>query len=98
MAITLHPSIFVHVGIWLRKEIIEPHGLTVTQAAERLKVSRPAMSDLLNGKQGISARLADRFERVFGIKAETLLRMQVAYELAQVRLQPDGVEVERLAA
>jgi antitoxin HigA-1 len=56
------------------------------------------MSDLLNGKQGISARLADRFERVFGIKAETLLRMQVAYELAQVRLQPDGVEVERLAA
>ena len=50
MAIKLHPSFAVHAGVWLRTEIVEPHGLTVSAAAEKLGVSRQAMSSLLNGR------------------------------------------------
>jgi antitoxin HigA-1 len=85
MAITLHPSFAVHPGPWLRGEFVEPHGLTVTTAAARLGVTRQAMSNLLNGNSGLSAAMAIRFEKAFGMRAETLLRMQVAHDLAQAR-------------
>lgn len=87
MAIKLHPSFAVHPGEWLRAEIVEPAGLSVTEAAERLHVTRQAMSNLLNGKAGLSAEMAIRFEKEFGLRAETLMRMQVAHELAQARAQ-----------
>ena len=78
MAIKLHPSFAVHAGVWLRTEIVEPHGLTVSAAAEKLGVSRQAMSSLLNGRAGISAEMAIRFEKAFGLRADSLLRMQAA--------------------
>lgn len=50
MGIQLHPSLAVHPGLWLRRNIVEPHGLNVTQVAAHLQVTRPAISNLLNGK------------------------------------------------
>jgi addiction module HigA family antidote len=85
MAIALHPSFALHPGPWLRSEIVEPHGLTVTAAARKLGVTRQAMSNLLTGNAGLSAEMAIRFEKAFGLEAETLLRMQMAHDLAEVR-------------
>ncbi|MBV9527521.1 HigA family addiction module antitoxin [Sphingomonas sp.] len=93
MAIKIHPSIYVHPGEWLRREIVEPAGLNVTAAAERLHVTRQAMSNLLNGNAGVSAEMAIRFEKAFGISADTLVRMQAAHELAQARAHEDEIEV-----
>ena len=98
MAIKLHPSFAVHPGEWLRSEIVEPHGLNVTVAAEKLHVTRQAMSNLLNGNAGLSAEMAIRFEKAFGIRADTLLRMQAAFDLAQARAREKEIEVERVAA
>ena len=93
MAIALHPSIAVHVGEWLRREIVQPAGLNVTEAAHRLRVTRQAMSNLLNGNAGLSAEMAIRFEKAFGLKADTLMRMQAAHELAVARMHEDEIEV-----
>ena len=98
MAITLHSSFAVHPGEWLRAEMIEPHGLSVTMTAEKLHVTRQAMSSLLNGRAGLSAEMAIRFEKAFGLKADTMLRMQTAYDLAQVRAREREIVVERVAA
>jgi len=96
MAITLHPSFAVHPGTWLRAEIVEPHGLSVTVAAAKLRVTRQAMSNLLGGRAGLSAEMAIRFEKAFGVRADTLLRMQAAHDLAKAREKP--IDVERVAA
>jgi addiction module HigA family antidote len=96
MAIALHPSIFVHPGPWLKEEIVKPHGLTVTQVSELLDVSRQNMSLFLNGHASLSAIMALRFEKAFGISADTMLRMQVAYDLAQVRLREGELGLERV--
>lgn len=98
MAITLHPSFAVHPGEWLRSEIVDPHGLTVTETAARLHVTRQAMSALLNGHAGLSAEMAIRFEKAFGLKADTMLRMQAAYDLAQARAREREIVVDRVAA
>lgn len=98
MAIKLHPSFAVHPGAWLRAEIVEPHGLSVTDAAAKLRVTRQAMSNLLGGRAGLSAEMALRFEKAFGLSADTLMRMQAAYDLAQVRAREGTIEVERVAA
>ena len=98
MAIKLHKSFAVHPGEWLRAELVEPFGLNVTQAAGKLHVTRQAMSNLLNGHQGLSAEMAIRFEKAFGVLADTLMRMQAAYELAQAREHEDEIVVDALAA
>jgi len=98
MAIQLHRSFAVHPGEWLRAEIIEPSELNVTEAAERLHVTRQAMSNLLNGNAGLSADMAIRFEKAFGLTAETLMRMQAAHELAMAREHEHEIEVEKVAA
>ena len=98
MAIQLHRSFAVHPGLWLRQEIVTPAGLSVTEAAGRLRVTRQAMSNVLNGNAGISAEMAIRFEKAFGLRADTLMRMQAAHELAEAREHEDEIEVERVAA
>lgn len=98
MTIKLHKSFAVHPGEWLRHEMVEPAGLSVTAAAEQLHVTRQAMSNLLNGNSGLSAEMAIRFEKAFGLKAETLMRMQAAHELAEAREREDEIAVERVAA
>lgn len=85
MAIKLHHSLAGHAGAWLRAEIVEPAGLSVTALAERLHVTRQAASNLLNGNAGLSAEMAIRFEKAFGVKADTLVRMQSACAFAEAR-------------
>ena len=77
----LRPS---HPGQFIRMEIIEPLGLSVTKAAEILGVTRPALSALLNEHSALSPDMALRIEKAFGLKMDTLLRMQTAYEIAGV--------------
>lgn len=96
MALKMHPSLRVHPGPWLRREIVEPHGMTITEAAAHLGVSRQNMSMLLNGHASLTAMMALRFEKAFGISAEAMLRMQAAYDLAQAREREGELDVERV--
>ena len=97
MAIKMHPSITVHVGGWLKTEIVEPAQISVTALAEHFGVSRQALSTLLNGSSNLSADMAIRFEKAFGVKADTLLRMQTAYELARAREVEHKIKVQKFA-
>lgn len=85
----------VHPGSFLRTEVIEGHGLSVTKAARILGVSRPALSSLLNGRASLSGDMALRFEKAFGIDMETLMRMQNSYDIAQTRNRADKIRLER---
>jgi len=96
MALEMHPSLAVHAGEWLRSEVVEPHGLTIKDLARHIGVSRQALSTLLNGRAGLSAEMAIRFEKAFGIRAETLLRMQGAFDLSQARAHESDIRVEPL--
>lgn len=98
MAIRLHADLAVHPGEWLRSEMVEPAGVSVTLVAEKLGVTRQAMSALLNGRAGLSAEMAIRFEKAFGVRADTMLRMQAAHDLAQARANEGDIRVERLVA
>lgn len=97
MAIKMHPSLTVHVGGWLKTEIVEPAQISVTALAEHFGVSRQALSTLLNGNSNLSADMAIRFEKAFGVKADTLLRMQTAYELARAREIEHKIKVQKFA-
>jgi antitoxin HigA-1 len=85
-----------HPGDFIRTEIIEPTGLSVTAAAAALHVSRPALSSLLNGKAYLSAEMALRIEKAFGVTMDTLMRMQSAYDIAQVRKREKEIRVKRI--
>ncbi|HEV3114050.1 MAG TPA: HigA family addiction module antitoxin [Candidatus Binataceae bacterium] len=84
-----------HPGHFIRMEIIDPLGLSVTRAARVLGVSRPALSALLNGRASLSPEMAIRVEKAFGPKMDTLLRMQAAYDIAQARDKQDQIKVKR---
>jgi addiction module HigA family antidote len=84
-----------HPGDFIRTEVIEPAGLTVTAAAAALRVSRPALSSLLNGKADLSGSMALRIEKAFGVKMDTLMRMQAAYDIAQTREREAEIRVQR---
>ena len=87
-----------HPGQFVRMEIIEPLELSVTRAAEVLGVTRPALSALLNGRAALSSEMALRIEKAFGLKMETLLRMQISYEIAQARDRAADIRVKRYVA
>jgi antitoxin HigA-1 len=93
MAIKLHHSIAVHPGPWLKRNVIDHFALSVTDAADRLHVSRQTMSKLLNGQQGLTGDMAIRFEKAFGLSADTLMRMQAAHALAEARMHEDEIQV-----
>ena len=85
-----------HPGDFIRTEIIEPSGLSVTAAAAALRVSRPALSSLLNGNADLSGTMALRIEKAFGVKMDTLMRMQSAYDIAQTRKREKQIHVRRI--
>jgi addiction module HigA family antidote len=87
-----------HPGSIVRDVCLEPLGLTVTQGAKVLGVSRQALNNLVNEKAGISAEMAVRLEKAFGSTAETWMRMQVAYDLANVRVSKIRVKPYRKVA
>jgi addiction module HigA family antidote len=82
-----------HPGDFIRTEIILPAGLTVTAAAAALQVSRPALSSLLNGKANLSGEMALRIEKAFGVRMDTLMRMQSSYDIAQTRKREKSIRV-----
>jgi addiction module HigA family antidote len=84
-----------HPGDFIRTEIIEPLRLSVTAAARVLRVSRPALSSLLNGKADLSGDMALRIEKAFGPKMDTLMRMQSAYDIARTRRRESKIRVRR---
>jgi addiction module HigA family antidote len=84
-----------HPGQFIRMEMIEPLGLSVTAAAKSLGVTRPALSTLLNGHASLSPDMALRVEKAFGPKMDTLLRMQTAYEIAEARGRAGEIKVKR---
>lgn len=97
MAIKLHTSFALHPGPWLRRNFIEPYRLTQSDAAERMVVTRVALSNLLNGKSALSPEMAIRFEQGFGVSAKTLLRMQAAHDLARAQSAAKAIKVSRIA-
>ena len=86
-----------HPGMSVRHDCLEPLGLTVTDAAKVLGVSRKQLSDIVNGRAGISAEMAIRLDKAFGGGAETWVRLQAAYELAAARKTADRIKVRRLS-
>jgi addiction module HigA family antidote len=87
-----------HPGQFIKMEVIEPLGLSVTEAAKVLGVTRAALSALLNGRAALSPDMALRIEKAFGPKMDTLLRMQTAYEIAETRDREAEIKVKRYVA
>lgn len=85
-----------HIGGFVRREIIEPLGLSVTDAARALGVTRQALNNLINEKSALSAEMALRIEKAFGPKMEHLLRMQLEYDIARARKLEAGLKVRRM--
>jgi len=83
-----------HPGLSVRHDCIEPLGLTVTEGARILGVTRQTLNNLVNGRSGISAEMAIRLDKAFGGGAETWLRLQMAYDLAQARRHESEIDVE----
>jgi antitoxin HigA-1 len=84
-----------HPRDFIRTEILAPARLSVTAAAAALHVSRPALSSLLNGKADLSGDMALRIEKAFGVKMDTLMKMQSAYDIAQTRKREKEIRVRR---
>jgi antitoxin HigA-1 len=84
-----------HPGDFIRTEIIAPASLSVTAASAALQVSRPALSSLLNGKADLSGDMALRIEKAFGVKMDTLMRMQSAFDIARTRKREKEIRVRK---
>ena len=86
-----------HPGLSVKHDCLEPLGLTVTDAARILGVSRKQLSDIVNCRSGISSEMAIRLDKAFGGGAAAWYQMQAAYNLAQAMKRSDKIKVERVA-
>ncbi len=86
-----------HPGLSVRHDCLEPLGLSVTEAARKLGVSRKQLSDIVNGRSGISPEMAIRLDKAFGGGAETWFRLQAAYDLAQAMQHAGRIKVARIS-
>ena len=84
-----------HPGGFVKSEIVEPLGLSVTDAARALGVTRPALSALLNERAHLSAEMALRIEKAFGVSMDTSMRMQNSYDIAEPRKRASEIKVDR---
>ena len=84
-----------HPGDFIRTEVIEDLGLTITKASEILGVRRATLSDFLHEKSSLSPELALRIEKAFGVGMDMLLRMQAWYDASHMRERSDSIQVER---
>ena len=82
-----------HPGGFVKSEIVEALGLSVTDAARMLGVTRPALSALLNERASLSPEMALRIEKVFGVSMDTLMRMQTSHDIARVRRREDDIRL-----
>jgi addiction module HigA family antidote len=88
----MHPP---HPGSFIREEVLDELGLSVSRAAEILGVRRATLSDLVNAKAALSPEMALRIEKAFGINMDTLLRMQAWYDGYVMRRRADEIDVKR---
>ena len=86
-----------HPGLSVRHDCLDPLGLSVAEGAKALGVTRQAMNNLVKGNAGISVEMAIRLEKAFGGGAETWLRMQATYHLAQMAKKAGKIKVRRVA-
>jgi addiction module HigA family antidote len=84
-----------HPGELIKYECLEALSLSVTKGAEILGVSRQTLSSLINGHTNITPEMAIRLEKAFGGTAESWLRMQLAYDLAQIQKKSASINVKR---
>jgi antitoxin HigA-1 len=84
-----------HPGRIVRSACLEPLGLSVTEGAKVLGVTRQTLTKIINGKSGVGAEMAIRLAKAFGSTAETWVRMQAAYDLAQARKDEGKIKVRR---
>jgi antitoxin HigA-1 len=84
-----------HPGDLIRTEIIEELGLSVSRAAQILRVRRATLSDLLHGKSALTPEMALRIEKAFGPDMNHLLNMQLAYDVAKIREHARRIDVKR---
>ena len=84
-----------HPGLAVKHDCLEPLGLSVTEAAAGLGVTRQTLNDLIHGHRGISPEMALRLDLAFGGGAETWLRLQTAYDLAEARARVGRLTVKR---
>lgn len=84
-----------HPGRIVRSACLEPLGLSVTEGAKVLGVTRQTLTKIINGKSGISAQMAIRLAKAFGSTAEIWVRMQASYDLAQARKDESKIKVRR---
>jgi addiction module HigA family antidote len=82
-------------GEFIRGEILEPLRLSITQAATVLGVRRASLSDLVNGKAALSAEMALRIEKAFGVDMEMLLRIQAWHDAKAMRQRAGEIDVKR---
>jgi addiction module HigA family antidote len=87
-----------HPGEIIVGEILEPLGLSITEGAKLLGVRRATLSEVTNGKAALSAEMALRVEKAFGVSMDLLLRIQAGYDAAQMRLRGNRIKVKRFAA
>lgn len=90
LKINMTPS---HPGGFIKRSVL-PDEMSVTDAAKILRVGRPALSNLLNEKAALSPEMALRVEKAFGLKMDTLLRMQARYDAYDMRQRSDEIDVE----
>lgn len=86
-----------HPGLSVREDCLEPLGLTVTEGAKVLGVSRQALNNLVNGRSGITPEMAIRIDKAFGGGAEVWLRMQTSFDLAQALKTASSIKVKPYA-
>ncbi len=87
-----------HPGLSVRHDCLEPLGLSVTEAAQKLGVSHKQLSDVVNCRSGISPEMAIRLDKAFGGGAGTWYRLQSAYELSQAMKKANRIKVRRLSS
>jgi len=83
-----------HPGVFIREEILDPLCLNVSKAARVLDVRRATLSDLINGSASLSAEMALRIEKAFGVKMETLLNMQAWHDAHAMRQREAEIAVK----
>lgn len=84
-----------HPGEVIKEDVIGEYGLSVTDAARVLGVGRPALSAVLNGRANLSPEMALRCEKAFGISMDLLLKMQLQFDIAQVRKAAKNMKVQK---
>lgn len=83
-----------HPGLSVRLNCLEPLGLSVTEGAKALGVSRTTLSRLINGQAGVSPEMAIRLAKAFGATPDIWIRMQAAWDLAQARQHENEIKVK----